>query len=90
MRLDHLPFSGVIEFQREQKIGAESVLCLTIHLCEGSVDNQRACVRPPVWSNRIPKQTKAAGFLRKALPLQLRGLFRTDSFLDRVIIAGCF
>src|SRR4029450_1772753 len=88
MRLDNLPFPGVIEFQREQKIGAESILCLTIHLCERSANNQRARVRPPVWLSVIPKQTKAAGFLRNALSLQLCNFFRTDSFLNLIIIAG--
>src|SRR4029453_2452735 len=90
MCFNDLPVASVVELKKKKKAPAETVLRLAIHLRERSVNDQPACVCPAVRFNLVPKQSERAAFSRPAFPLQLRGLFRMDFFLDFIFVPGCF
>src|SRR6266480_2309536 len=87
VRLHDFPCSGLVEFQREKEIAAESGFCLPTHLRERSVNDKRASVDPSVWFDRVPEQPEPTGFFGHAFAFQLGGLFCKDAFLDFVFVA---
>src|SRR5207244_27674 len=62
VRLHDFPCSGLVEFQREKEIAAESGFCLPTHLRERSVNDKRASVDPSVWFDRVPEQPEPPAF----------------------------
>src|SRR6266516_5293806 len=71
VRLHDFPCSGLVEFQREKEIAAESGFCLPTHLRERSVNDKRASVDPSVWFDRVPEQRSPPAFLDMPLRFNL-------------------